>query len=200
MLWGEKMMAMANGLAQAIGEYRAQYMVSGDFSACLDRLEAQGFSLLRDPAASIRGIRWSAAGFIIHYIEFVLDDHRISEGEMGNILALKRIFSLEEEDLLALQENAIADLLRMEMEKVLADEHVDDAEAMHQSDLQRALGLGYDDYLRLTRASIRPLVERMLAQARDQGGAQREDTLRKLQGLQTVLRIDPATMTAIWPD
>lgn len=118
---------------------------------------------------------------------------------MGNILALKRIFLLEE-DLLTLRRNAIAELLQLEMEKVLADEYVDDAEAMRQSDLQRALGLGYDDYLRLTRENIRPLVDRMLTQARGHSRSQQEAILRKLQGLQTVLRIDPDTMTAIWPD
>ena len=167
-------MGMPKGLAQAIADYRARHTVSSEFSACLDRLEAQGFSLLQKPAASTHAVRSSAAGFVIHYIEFVLDEHRISESETMNILALKRIFSLEEEDLLALQRHAIADLLRVEMEKVLADERVDDAEAMHQADLQRALGLGYDDYLRLTRESIRPMVERLLMQARGQSGRQQQ--------------------------
>jgi hypothetical protein len=191
---------MEERLAQAIKDYRARYMVSNDFSVCLDRLEVQGFALLKGPTASAHSVRWGAASFIIHYVEFMLDDHRISESEMANIFALKRMFSLEDEDLLILQRNAIEDLLRVEMEKVLADERVDDAEAMHQSNLQRALGLGYDDYLRLTRASVRPLVERMLTQARNQGRQQQEHILRKLQGLQTVLRVDPDTMTAIWPD
>lgn len=197
---GKKMAEMEERLAQAIKDYRARYMVSNDFSVCLDRLEAQGFALLKDPTALAHSVRWGAASFIIHYVEFMLDDHRISESEMANILALKRMFSLEEEDLLTLQRNAIEDLLRVEMEKVLADERVDDAEAMHQSNLQRALGLGYDDYLQLTRASVRPLVERMLTQARNQSREQQEHILRKLQGLQTVLRVDPDTMTAIWPD
>lgn len=73
------MMEAANCLVQAIREYRARYMVSSEFSACLDRLESQGFSLRQDPTASTHPIRWSAASFIVHYIEFVLDDHRLSE-------------------------------------------------------------------------------------------------------------------------
>lgn len=194
------MMHTPSCLAQAIADYRAQYAFSPEFSDALDRLEAQGFSMFRDPAASVRHVRWSAASFLIHYVAFVLDDHRISDVEMANILALGRIFDLEEGELLTMHRGAIAELLRVEMEKMLVDEHVDDLELMHQSDLQRALGLGYDDYLQLTRESIRPVVNQLLARARDGSRQQQEEIIRRLQALQTVIRIDPETMTAIWPD
>ncbi|NZA26556.1 hypothetical protein H0E84_09170 [Luteimonas sp. SJ-92] len=194
------MMDVPNCLLKAIRDYRAQHALPQPFSECLDRLEAQGFSLLREPAASDRGVRWHAAGFVVHYVALALDDHRVSEREMGNILALKRIYRLDEGDLLALQRQAIADLLRLETAKLLADERVDDLELMHQADLQRALGLGYDEYLRLTRDSIRPVVEQMLEEARGGSGQRQDEIIRRLQALQTVLRVDRATMTAIWPD
>lgn len=186
-------------LAQAIADYRAQYAFSPEFSEALDRLEEHGFSMVRDPAAAVRHVRWSAASFLIHYVGFALDDHRISDAEMANIVALGRIFDLEEGELLSMHRGAIAELLRVEMEKMLADERVDDLEVMHQNDLQRALGLGYDDYLQLTRESIRPVVDRLLNQAR--GGSRREqdEIIRRLQALQTVVRIEPETMTAAWP-
>lgn len=120
----------------------AQYAVSPEFSGALDRLEKDGLSQIRDPAASSKSVRRSAASFLIHYIGFVLDDHRICEREMENIVALGRIFNLEEGDLLAMHRSAVADLLRVEMEKMLSDDRVDDLEVMHQADLQRALGLG----------------------------------------------------------
>lgn len=187
-------------LREAIRDYRAQNAVPEAFSQCLDSLDAQGFSLIRDPMASIHEVRWNAADFIIHYIELALDDHRISEREMGNILALKRIYALDEGDLLALQRHAVADLLRLEMAKILADEQVNDLEVMHQADLQRALGLGYDEYLQLTRESIRPVVDQMLDDAKGRSEQQQNEIVRRLQALQTVLRVDRTTMTAIWPD
>lgn len=186
-------------LAQAIADYRTKYAYSAEFSEALARLEAHGFTRDRDPAASVRHVRWSAASFLIHYVGFVLDDHRISEVEMDNIIALGRMFDLEERDVVSMHRDAVAGLLRVEMEKMLADEHVDDLEVMHQADLQRALGLGYDDYLRLTRESIRPVVDRLLAEARGGSKRQQDEVIRRLQALQTVVRVDPETMTAVWP-
>lgn len=187
-------------LLEAITEYRAERTVPEVFALCLDRLEAQGFSLVRDPEAQAHEVRWNAADFIIHYVAHALDDHRISETEMGNILSLKRIYSLDEGDLLALQRHAVSDLLCSEMAKILADEHVNDLEVMHQNDLQRALGLGYDQYLQLTRESIKPVVNQILDDVKGRSEQQQNEIIRRLQALQTVLRVDKATMTAIWPD
>lgn len=194
------MMSTPDCLLQAIASYREQYAFSPEFSDALERLERLGFSILRDPAADLRHVRWSAASFLIHYIASVLDDHRIDDTKMGNIAALGRIFALDEGDLLAMHRSAVADLLRAEMEQILADAHVSDLESMHQADLQRALGLGYDDFLQLTRESLRPLVDRMLVEARHETGPQRHELVRRLQSLQTVISIDLETMTAVWPD
>lgn len=192
-------MATPDCLSQAIADYRARYAFSQEFSEALDRLEQHGLSRVRDPAADVRHVRWSAASFLIHYIASVLDDHRICDREVENIVALGRIFNLDEGDLLAMHRSEVADLLRVEMEKMLADEHVDDLEVMHQADLQRALGLGYDDYLQLTRESIRPVVDQMLGEAKGRNRRQQDEIIRRLQALQTVLRVDPETMTAVWP-
>lgn len=194
------MMATPDCLLQAIASYRAKYAFSPEFSDALERLERLGLSVARDPAADLRHVRWNAANFLIHYIASVLDDHRIGDTEMENIVALGRIFALEEGDLLAMHRSAVADLLQAEMELMLADERVDDLESMHQADLQRALGLGYDDYLQLTRESMRPLVDRMLAEARSGSASRRHEVIRRLQSLQTVIRIDPETMRALWSD
>ncbi|MCL7714441.1 hypothetical protein [Stenotrophomonas mori] len=192
------MTVMHASLLQAIQAYRETHAVTGLFAQCLARLEDKGFSLLRDPDASAPDVRHGASALIVHCIASALDDHRISPTEMDSISALKRIYAIEEGDLLALQKAAIHDLLSQEMQRILADEQVDRAEALLQSDLQRALDLGYDDYLRLTRSSLRPVVERLLAAARESTPGQQRRILRKLQKLETVLRIDPSTLTAIW--
>ncbi|MGY1457341.1 hypothetical protein ACW5F0_01620 [Luteimonas sp. A534] len=186
-------------LSEAIRSYRAEREFSEVFSQCLDKLETQGFSLVRDPAASDDDVRWHAADFVIHYIALALDDHRISEREYGYILMLKRVYALEEGDLLMLQRHAIAELLCLEMTNILEDEHVNDPEIMHQADLQRVLDLGFDEYLELTRESIRPVVDRVLDDAKGRSEHYQNEVIRRLQGLQTVIRIDKATMTAIWP-
>lgn len=187
-------------LSEVIRSYREERAVPDAFEDCLRRLEAEGFALVRDPSVSIPGVRWCAADFIVHYMAYALDDHLISEHEVNNILALKRIYGLDEGDLLALQRDGIADLLRMEMSKILADERVSDSEAAHQVNLQRVLGLGYDEYLRLTRESVRQIVDQMLDGAENKSEQQKNEIIRRLQALQTVLRIDKATMSAIWLD
>lgn len=185
-------------LSHAISSYLETNKPQARFSACLDRLQEQGLALVRDPEAELAEVRQEAALFVIEYISLALRDHHVSPEEMDNILALKRIYALDEGDLLALQQPAISRLLSREMAQILVDEHVDRDEAIHQSDLQRALGLGYDQFLQLTRQMIRPIVERQLERARTMP-AERERVLRQLQGLGRVLQVDTATMTAVWP-
>jgi len=192
------MTGISASLLQAIATYRDTRMVPDAFTRCLDRLQEQGLSLVRDPETSTPGVRRDAADFIVHYVELALDDHRISSTEMDHIFALKRIYSLEEGDILALQKPAISELLSQEMMLILADDQVDDTEALLQSDLQRAFDLGYDDYLQLTRDTLRPVVEQLLEQARGKSPQQQHLIIKKLQGLQTVLRINTSTMTALW--
>lgn len=186
-------------LLHAITRFRAEHRPDAAFASCLDRLQEKGFALLRDPDAELPDIRRDAAAFVIHYVALTLCDHRISPDEMDNILVLKRIYGLDEGDLLALQRPALAHLLGREMAQILIDEQVDRSEDIHQSDLQRALGLGYDEYLQLTRQMIRPIVERQLERARSEP-SERGEILRKLQGLRRVLQVDTETMTAIWPE
>ncbi|KAF1013819.1 MAG: hypothetical protein GAK31_02836 [Stenotrophomonas maltophilia] len=193
------MSAIPACLSHAIANYRNENQALGPFAACLDRLQTDGFGQVRDPDAASPEVRLHASGFVIQYISLALCDHRISPSEMDNILVLKRIYALDEGDLLALQRPAIASLLGREMAQILVDEHVDRDESIHQSDLQRALGLGYDQFLHLTRQMIRPLVERQLERARA-FPSERAQVLRQLQGLGRVLHLDTTTMTAVWPE
>lgn len=142
-----------------------------------------------------------AADFVIHYIEGALEDHHLSAQEQHTIRTLKHFFHLEEGDLLRLHRQAVAGLLRAEMGLMLQDRVVTDPEAAHQADLQRALDLGYDQYLDLIEDSLRPIVDGLLEQVKPDRfptPTEREVVLRRLQLLQTVIPIDPTTMEAQW--
>lgn len=186
-------------LQAAIASYRSEHPTDDSFDRCLDVIAA----MLNDPSAIpvdlTRSGKWHAGLFVIHYVDAVLDDHRIDEGEKKIISSLKYLFRIEEGDLLQMHASEIRRLLTMEMERILSDEQVTEPEAVHQSDLQRALDLGYDDYLHLVRESIRPLVDRLMLAARNSStDHERAQVFSRLQMLQIVVKIDTEKLEAVW--
>ncbi|WP_024892124.1 hypothetical protein [Luteimonas huabeiensis] len=192
-------MQEAECLNRAIARYRRAHGESDPLAPALERLQREGWALWRVPEAEHPDVRRCAADFIVDYVEHALDDHRICDEEMGRIATLKSIFAMREGDLHALNRHRIAELVALEMERMLIDERVEDAELLQQAALQRALDLGFDQFLALARAPVERIVERLLAQARQAGPEARAGVLRRIGALQTVVRIDTTTLTATWP-
>ncbi|MDR6992253.1 hypothetical protein [Luteimonas sp. 3794] len=146
-------------------------------------------------------IRAEAASFVLHAIRDSLHDHILSETEADAIEALKYGLGLDEGDLQALQHVRTRDFLSSEIESMLADGAIDDSESLRKSGLQRALGLGYDQFLFLAQDGMRPAVERILEDARHErrhGGG--SPSLDRLKRLRTFVRIDFDALEAIWPN
>jgi len=169
----------------------------------LNALAEQGASVpaaSEDPLEPAPDELIAAAAFLVYYIGMALEDHHLSEEEQRQILALKRYLRLEEGDLLRSQRQAVTNLLLAEMGLILRDARVESAEEMHQVDLQRALDLGYDQFLDLVEDAIRPLVDDIFNELRDDPHREdlRERAITRLQLLCTVVPLDPQTFQVQW--
>jgi hypothetical protein len=81
---------------------------------------------------------------LLFFIEQCLDDHSLSDDEQIALDHLKRLFRVREGDFYTLRRDAIADMFRGEISRILEDGKVDRLEALHQVSLQRAFDLSYD--------------------------------------------------------
>lgn len=189
-------------LASAVASFCDEEIVPASFVARLATLAASGPSIPDETEAEDEPEhRKLAAGFVLHYVSLALTDHSLSPDEQTLIRQLKRHFSLEEGDLPRLQRHAVAMLLQNEMSVILRDATVDGAEQIHQVDLQKALDLGYDQFLELIEPSIKPIVESLLAQLRANpfpNPGLREAVFKRLQLLNVVIPIDPQTLEVEW--
>ena len=92
-------------------------------------------------------MRTEAANFILHAVRRSIQDHVLCESEADAIEELKYVFGLDEGDLPSLQPAQTRDFMSSEIGAMVADGAIDDAESLRKSGLQRALGLGYDQFL-----------------------------------------------------
>lgn len=83
-------------------------------------------------------------------IRQAIGDHDLTEGELENVVTVKRLCGIEEGDILRLRPEAVADLLCEAMRVVLHDNVVTGEESLYQVGLQEVFGLGYDEFLKAT--------------------------------------------------
>jgi hypothetical protein len=100
----------------------------------------------------------TAGHFMLFGIREAVADHILSDDEMAALRHLTRVFRLQEGDLLANHRTAVAELLCLELERLLEDRRIDPAEAIHKVRLQELLGLGYDQFVALTMPEIENVV------------------------------------------
>jgi hypothetical protein len=129
------------------------------------------------------------AAFTLSYISSALRDHRLSQDELQRIRRLKHVLFLGDGALLRLQRGKIVGLMRSELGAIIADGLEDTDEAVHQVDLQGALGLGYDEYLGLAREFAAPLLGSLRAKLGGNapiGADERREAEEHIRFLQTV--------------
>lgn len=189
-------------LASAVTSFCEEEIVPPAFEARLQELAKSGFSRASEPESELGPQDLQlAAGFIVHYLALALNDHALSGEEQLRIRELKRHFGLEEGDLVRLQRQAVVTLLQAEMSVILQDAAVDGVEQIHQVDLQKALDLGYDQFLDLIEPSIQPIVEGLLDQLRATpfpSPGLKDAVFKRLRLLNFVIPLDPLTLQVDW--
>jgi hypothetical protein len=107
---------------------------------------------------------------------------------MHAVTQLKRLFRIAEGDFTQFAREEVAELLATQLERALADRQVDDREAVQKVRLQESFGLGYDEFLELTR----PLFDEVAAQLWEEGvekGWYVDELERRIAALGTVYSV-----------
>ena len=129
---------------------------------------------------------------ILFYIEYCLKDHAMTSEETLSVHQLKLLFRIEEGDFYKFKWKEVKELLASEMGRILDDKSVNQSEALHQADLQRAFDLSYDQYLELTKEQIEKIVDDLCDQITADEivtDEERGELLQKLIVLDSVFRL-----------
>lgn len=112
--------------------------------------------------ADIEAAKPAALDLVLYYIRHALIDHSLSQGEIEVARRLKRLLHVDEGDLWRWRRAEVTQLVSLEMERILADHHIDYNEELHQVELQALFDLSYDQYLELTKDQVAELVAMLL--------------------------------------
>ena len=116
-------------------------------------IDDQMNSMSLDKVLAVRGIRRitdikeKTLDVLLDYADIILEDDILTPEELRNLKMLKLFFRIEEGDFQKNQKsNRVEAIIVRQLEKLYADNILDEQEALHQSDLQGVFGLGYDEY------------------------------------------------------
>ncbi len=95
----------------------------------------------------ITDIKEKTLDVLLDYADIILEDDILTSDELRNLKMLKLFFRIEEGDFQKNNKFArVESIIVRQLEKLYADNIIDEQEALHQSDLQGVFGLGFDEY------------------------------------------------------
>lgn len=127
---------------------------------------------------------------VLYYIRSSLVDQDFSASEVATVRNLKRLFRIEEGDFLQHAEEEVAELLASELSRSLENRQIDDQDAVQAERLQEAFGLGYDQFLELTRPLYDEVVEHLWWEGSEKGWGV-DELERRVSLLRTVYSLAP---------
>lgn len=122
-----------------------QLIVDGQMSSfALDKvLTEKGIRRITD-------IKEKTLDVLLDYADIILEDDILTFDELRDLKMLKLFFRIEDGDFQKNNKFArVEAIIVRQLEKLYADNKLDEQEAMHQSDLQGVFGLGYDEYAKI---------------------------------------------------
>lgn len=131
---------------------------------------------------------------MLFYIKSCLKDHYLTPDECTDVLYLKMIFRIKEEDLYFYKLEEVEQLLSDQISKILSDQYVNHPEALQQVELQRCFGLSYDQFLQITRPHVEKIMNNLHAQIDADGivtKSEHEMLVQQIQDLDTVYFSNP---------
>lgn len=98
---------------------------------------------------------------ILVFMRACVEDHYLSEIEIAELGGLVTIFRVEEGEFYELRRDAVQEIIGAQAMWMLQDQYVTKQEEVLQRDLQRLLGLSYDQYIALLRPLAKKHIEEM---------------------------------------
>ena len=158
----------------------------------------RAIAMAKDESPNV--IRRELAGLLVHYIEYATRDGKLTADELADVRFLNVSFRLRSGEVLKHQRDPICEILDREMNRILLDERVDQVELEYQTELQSALGLGYDEFLHLTRDAFDGIVEGWIARIRADDSVSPEERQifdERMRQLRTVYPLTAAQKRAL---
>lgn len=125
-------------------------------------VDGQMNSLALDKVLAEKGIRRitdikeKTLDVLLDYADIILEDDVLTPEELTNLKMLKLFFRKEEGDFQKNNKfNRVQTIIIKQLEKLYADNILDEQEALHQSDLQGVFGLGFDEYEKIVQKVVR---------------------------------------------
>jgi len=136
-------------LADIVEELATEGVSVGNLQELRSRIK-----VLRDPDYESQVL-----DMILYYIKTCIRDHALSQVEKQDIQKLLTLFQITEGDFYRLRHGEIADLLAVEVNRIILDGNLEKKEDFYQTELQRLLGLSYDQYVELTREYVTKILD-----------------------------------------
>jgi hypothetical protein len=128
--------------------------------------------------------RGQVLDLVIGYVQDALRSGALTSAHQADVRILSMCLDISAGEFVDRRPAEIAALLGEELERILDDDVIDDAEELYQVDLQTAFGLGYDDYLTLVRTAFERAHADLSARA-----ARGEAVGAKLRALEPIYRL-----------
>lgn len=131
-----------------------------------------------------------SADLLLFAIRYAVSDHALTDQEARDLRHLQRVLRIEEGDLAGSYPGLVGSLLGAEMERLLEDQRIDPAEALHKVRLQEVLGLGYDDFVELASPEVGRVISDLVG-VLERGGIDLGEFRRAVLALDTVFDLNP---------
>ncbi|MTG98544.1 hypothetical protein GJV76_10475 [Myroides sp. BIT-d1] len=102
----------------------------------------------------IEQIKQEALDFLVLYAYYTLKDDCITEAELNDFIALKRILAIKENDFIIYKEFQVKEILKQQFLRMYSDKFIDSNEAITQVNLQIMFGLSYDEFEELKQDEV----------------------------------------------
>jgi hypothetical protein len=150
-----------------------------------ETMDAGAFATLRK-RHGVDGEEWfrkQIYDLFLDYLRVVVEGKPATAADLADIRRLRLFLRINDGDLLTHRPAELTELLNEQIEHILDDRVVTASEELLQVELQSALGIGYDDYLKLTRYGIEQVYSslRMQALERGEGGALARQQLKAIE-------------------
>jgi hypothetical protein len=138
-------------------------------------------------------LRSQCLDLVLSYVRHCLTSGQgLSPEHVRSLRALQSFLRVRDGEFLALRPAEVASVIREQLDEILADAVIDDGEELYQVELQAVFGLGYDDYLAMTRVVFERVSADLSIQARAAEAPAAAAAAKKLDTLAPVVRIATA--------
>lgn len=125
---------------------------------------------------------------LLAYASFCLDEvASFTPAQLQSLNTIRKFLQIRDGEFASRRPVEVADILCRQLDELLRDEILDDAEEFYQVELQRVFGIGYDEHLAFTR----PIIERVRAELEAKAPAH-ENALHRLSVLLPIIRLAEA--------